>query len=312
MKKIVFLLVFMLMPVFSHADDYPEKNVKAIVVWSAGGGADTAFRIFTKYFEPHFGADIIVQNVTGGGTSIGYMTAKRARPDGYTLVNIQGDLPKFKPMGTAPLFIEDFDILGGFAFQSPVLIVNDDSPWQTVEEFVEANKKNPGKYTIGVSDIGGVFHQPLVLFMDAAGFKATPITHPGSPQQSAAMIGGHVDAIVSWLRPNLPYLKENKMRILAYWGSERLEEFPNVPTLREKGWDVVWEHPYGLGGPKGLPENVKQHIAQALEKTWEEPGLKKDLNNRGLMLLPLPAEKFRKHMLQVQDNMAKSLELIQE
>lgn len=310
MKKFLFLVVFLLMPAIVQAADYPEKNVKAIVVWRAGGGADTSFRIFTKYFEPHFGQKIIVQNVTGGGASIGYMTGKNAKPDGYTLVNVQGDLPKFKPMKTAPLFIEDFDILGGFAFQSPVLIVNDDSPWKTVEEFVEANKKEPGKYTIGVSDIGGVFHQPLTLFMDAAGFKATPITHPGSPQQSAALIGRHVDAIVSWIRPNLPYLKENKMQILAYWGSKRLKEFPEAPTLIEKGWDISWEHPYGLGGPLGLPENVKKYVAEALKKTWKEPGLEKDLNSRGLMLLPLSAEEYRKHMLKIQDNMTKALSLI--
>ena len=311
MKKVMILIsLLILIPGVCFSDGYPKKNVKAIVVWRSGGGADTAFRIFVKYFEPHFGKKIIVQNVVGGGASIGYMTAKQAKPDGYTLVNIQGDLPKFKPMKTADIALDDFDYLGGFAFQSPVLIVREDAPWKTLEEFIEQNKKEPGKYTIGVSDIGGVFHQPLVLLMDAAEFQATPITHPGSPQQSAALLGSHVDAIVSWIRPNYSYLKENKMRMLAYWGSKRLKEFPEVPTLAELGYDVTWEHPYGLGGPKGLPDNVKAHITEALGKTLKEKGLEEELNNRGLLLFPLSAKEYEAHIKHIQEEMTKALALI--
>ncbi len=123
------------------AKDYPTKPVSWIVTWPAGGGADTATRTFTKYLEKEIDGTIVINNVVGGGASIGYMTAKQARPDGYTLLTAQGDLPKFAPTKLAPIDIKDFDFIAGFAVQSPVLIVRADSPWKTLKDFVEDAKK---------------------------------------------------------------------------------------------------------------------------------------------------------------------------
>lgn len=292
------------------ASDYPNKSINCIVVWGAGGGADTATRIFNKYFEQFIGQQVIVQNITGGGTSVGYIAAKTARPDGYTLVTIQGDLPKFKSMNLAPISVDDFDILEGYAYQAPVVVVRKDAPWNTIEEFVADCKANPGKRTIGVSDIGGTYHQPMVLWMDAAGFDAKAIAHPGSPQQSAALLGGHVDANITWVRPNIPYLKEGTLKFLAYMGSKRLKEYPDVPTLKEKGWDVTWEHPYGIGGPKGLPAEVKAKISEATQKVWAVPEFENDLKDLGLVLFPMDAKAYTDHMLKMEADMAKAMALI--
>ena len=292
------------------AADYPNKNIKCIVVWRAGGGADTATRIFTKYFEQFIGQQVIVQNITGGGASVGYMAAKTARPDGYTLVTIQGDLPKFKPMALAPIAVEDYDILEGYAYQAPVVVVRKDAPWNTIDEFVADCKAHPGKRTIGISDIGGTYHQPMVLWMDAAGFEAKAIAHPGSPQQTAALLGGHVDANITWVRPNIPYIKEGTLRFLAYMGSERLEDYPDVPTLKEKGWDIAWEHPYGIGGPKGLPADVKAKISAATQKVWNVPEFAKDLKSLGLVLYRLDAKAYTAHMLKMEADMTKAIALI--
>ena len=296
--------------VSAAASDYPDKNIKCIVVWRAGGGADTATRIFNKYFETFLGRQVIVQNITGGGASVGYLAAKAARPDGYTLVTIQGDLPKFKPMKLAPIAVDDFDILEGYAYQAPVVVVRKDAPWNTIEEFVADCKANPGKRTIGVSDIGGTYHQPMVLWMDVAGFDAKAIAHPGSPQQTAALLGGHVDANITWVRPNIPYIKEGTLKFLAYMGSERLEEYPDVPTLKEKGWDITWEHPYGIGGPKGMPEAVKAKLSAATKKVWDVPEFEQDLKSLGLVLYRLDAQAFTKHMLKMEADMAKAIALI--
>ena len=289
---------------------YPERPINMIVVWKAGGGADTATRIFSKYFEKTIGQKVVVQNITGGSASIGYLAAKAAKPDGYTLVCIQGDLPKFKPMGMAPLSVEDFDILEGFAYQSPVVVVKSSSPWKTIQQFVDDCKRNPDKRSIGISDIGGTYHQPLVLWEELAGFKAKAIVHTGSPQQMASLLGGHVDANVTWVRPNIPYIKNGEFRFLAYMGPERMDDYPDVPTLKELGWDVVWEHPYGVGGPKGLPADVKKVISEATQKVWKIPAFKKDLENLGLVLFKVNAEQYSKHMLKMQEDMTKALKII--
>jgi len=311
--------LFLLAPallVASNADAqkprYPEKNITAIVMWPAGGGADTAMRFFTKQLEKIVGRTIIVQNMPGGGGSIGYIAAKNGRPDGYTLVNIQGDLPKYKPMGLAPIDISDYDILGGFGFQAPIIVARGDAPWNTVKDFVEDAKKRPGKLTVGITDISGTYHQPLVLWMDGAGFNVKAIVQEGSPQQTAALLGGHVDVNVTWIRPNIPYVKEGKLKFLGYMGAERTPDFPAVPTLKELSYNIVWEHPYGIGGPKGLPEDAKAVVSEATKKIWEIPEFKADLEKLGLYVFKKDGLGYTKHLQKMQEDMAKALRLIKE
>ncbi len=144
----IFLLsIFSFSGIVQAESKYPKKDIKMIVMWRAGGGADTATRIFTKQLEKIIGQNIVVNNITGGAATVGYLAAKTAKPNGYNLVTIQGDLPKFELMNLAPIAIDDFDILPSFAFQSPVLAVRADAPWNTVEEFVaDAQKKTRRNY----------------------------------------------------------------------------------------------------------------------------------------------------------------------
>lgn len=289
---------------------YPTRNINWIVMWRAGGGADTATRIFLRYAGKILGKKVIVQNITGGGGAIGYTAAKAAKPDGYTLVTIQGDLPKFEPKGLAPIKIDDFDIAAGFAYQSPIVVVRADAPWNTLQEFITDMKQNPGKRSIGISDIGGTYHQPTALWADAAGFKLKVVTFPGSPQQAVALLGGHVDSTVTWVKPNIPYVKEGKLKFLGYMGSARLDNYPNVPTLTELGYDVVWEHPYGIGGPKGMPKEVIGVLEAMAKKVWEIPEFSVEMEKRGLTVLRKGSVAYRQHMHAMQANMVKALNLI--
>jgi len=289
---------------------YPTKSMEWTVMWPSGGGADTATRTFTKYLEAELGQKIIVKNVAGGGASIGYITAKQARPDGYGLVTIQGDLPKFEPMNLAPIKVDDFDIVAGFAVQSPIIVVRADAPWKTLQDFVEDAKRNPGQRTIGVSDIGGVHHQPVVLWAKAAGIKVRAVAHAGSPQMNAAILGGHVDLISSYVRPASPYVQEGKLRFLGYFGAERPEEFPNVPTFRELGYDIVWEQPYGVGGPKGLPSQAKDRLAAASKAIWDKPEFKAELAKLGLEVYRRDGADLRKSLLDMQAGIAEVIRIL--
>lgn len=289
---------------------YPTKSVDWVVMWPSGGGADTATRTFTKYLEAELGQKIVIKNVVGGGASIGYLTAKQARPDGYGLVTIQGDLPKFEPMKLAPIKVDDFDIIAGFAVQSPVIVARADSPWKTIKEFVEDAKRHPGQRTIGVSDIGGVHHQPIVLWAKAVGITVRAIAHSGSPQMNAAILGGHVDLVSSYIRPATPYVKEGKLRFLGYFGAQRPEEFPDVPTFKELGYDVVWEQPYGVGGPKGLPSEAKDRIAAASKAIWGKPEFKEDLAKLGLEVYQQDGAALRSSLVKMQSGIAEVIEAL--
>lgn len=310
----VFSLLFAISVIPAMAaekSNYPNKPIKWIVMWQAGGGGDTASRIFTKYLEQILGQKIIVENIIGGGGSIGYAAAKNARPDGYTLVVVQADLPKYKPMNLAPLAINDFDVIGSFCYQSPVIVAQSDSKWNTAMDFAEEAKKNPDKMTMGVSDIGGSHHQPLLLWMDQAGFKAKAIAHDGSPAMNAAILGGHVDVISSYLRPAIPYVKDGTLKFIGYFGGERHPDFPDVPTFKELGYDIVWEIPYGIGGPKGLPEDVKLILEEATKKVWEIPEFQAELEKLGQSVYKKDSAAYTEHLYKMQENITKALDLMQ-
>lgn len=294
----------------SAADPYPTRNIQWIVMWSAGGGADTATRTFAKYLEPELGQKIIVKNVVGGGGSAGYITARQARPDGYTLVTIQGDLAKFVPEKLASIKIDEFDIIAGFAVQSPILIVRSDSPWKTLADFVADAKRNPGKLTVGVSDIGGVHHQPIVLWAKAAGIKLRAIAHKGSPQMNAAILGGHVDAISSYIRPALPYIKQGTLRPLAYFGAHRPSALPETPTFKELGYNIVWKQPYGMGGPAGLPAEVKATLTKAAKAANANPQFQKDLMKLGLEPYAASGAELRQDLTDSQAGIAKVMSIL--
>ena len=289
----------------SAADQYPSRSIEWIVMWPAGGGADTATRTFTKYLEKELKQTIVIKNVVGGGGAAGYITARQAHPDGYTLVTVQGDLAKFMPAKLAPIKIDDFDSIAGFAVQSPILIVRADSPWKTLADFIAAAKSKPGQLTIGVSDIGGVHHQPIVLWSEAAGIKLRAVAHKGSPQMNAAILGGHVDAVSSYIRPAIPYIEQNTLRPLAYFGGKRAVALPQTPTFKELGYNIVWNQPYGMGGPAGLPDNVKATLANAAKAVDANPDFHKDLANLGLEPYPVSGAELRQDLLDSQAGIGK-------
>ena len=286
------------------ADQYPSRSIEWIVMWPAGGGADTATRTFTKYLEKELKQTIVIKNVVGGGGAAGYITAKQARPDGYTLVTIQGDLPKFVPAKLAPIKIDDFDSIAGFAVQSPILIVRADSPWKTLSDFIAAAKKKPDQLTVGVSDIGGVHHQPIVLWSKAVGIHLRAVAHKGSPQMNAAILGGHVDAVSSYIRPAIPYIKQGTLRPLAYFGAKRPLALPQTPTFKELGYNIVWNQPYGMGGPAGLPANVKAVLAKAAAAVNANPEFQKDLAKLGLEAYPVTGAELRQDLIDSQKGIA--------
>lgn len=308
-------LVSLILTEYSGAAEkskYPNKPIKWIVMWRSGGGADTATRIYTRYLEKLLGQKIIVENITGAGGSIGYTVAKGAKPDGYRLLTIQFDLPWFKPNNVSGLEIGDFDIVGSFASQSPIMTAQSKAPWNTVKDFVVDAKKKPGKLTIGVSNIAGLHHLPVVLWMDIARFNAKAIAHPGSPQMNAALLGGHVDIINSYVRPAKPYVKEGTLKFLGYFGSGRLPDYPDVPTFRELGYDIIWVSPYGIGGPKGMPENVKKVLSDANKKVWEIPEFKKDLENLGLSVYRKDGSAYTQYLYKLQEGITKAVRVIKE
>lgn len=294
----------------ASASDYPTRPINWIVMWSAGGGTDSVSRIMAEYLGRELGQRIVVQNIVGGGGAIGYTAAKAARPDGYTLVTIQSDLAKFTPMSLADIRISDFEIIGAASVQAPILVVRGDSRFETLEDFLGAARENPNTVTVGVSDIGGVHHQPVVLLDDAAGSQVRAVAHEGSPQMAAGLLGGHVDVISSWVKQNASYVEDGQMRFLAYFGGDRLADFPDVPTVTELGYDVVWESPYGFGLPTGAPDEVVTRLKEALAAIWENEEFVAELVALGHVPVQRDGESYRQYLERIEQDIANVMRIL--
>ena len=291
------------------ASDYPTKRVDYIVPYRPGGLSDTITRTHAQVLEQILGEKIVVKNVTGGGGSVGFLAAKGERPDGYTLSHASSDLPRYRLANLAEVGAEDFDILGGLASTSPIVLARSDSSWKSLEEFVMAAKKSPGEMSIGVSDLGGYHHLPMLLMEDAAGFKARAIAHQGSADNTASLLGGHVDLIVGEMAPAKGHIQEGKLRLLATFGTKRLVEFPDVPTVQEI-YGVNWLGSLGWGAPKGLPADVKKKLAETNAKVWSSPDFVKRVEGYGFEVLKLDGDAYTASLDDLKGATAKALKLM--
>jgi tripartite-type tricarboxylate transporter receptor subunit TctC len=285
--------------------EYPTQSIKWVVMWRAGGGMDSYTRVFTKYMEKELGQNIIVQNITGGGGAIGYTAAKARKPDGYSLVSISSDMLRYKMMGTADIGLDDFDILLAFAYRSPIVVVRADSPFKTLADLVVAAKKKPGSLTVGVSDIGGYHHIPLMQFADSAGIKVRAVAHSGTTKITAGIMGGHLDFAVSSLKPTTPYLTTGKIRVLAHFGEGPIEALPGVPSMKKLGYNAKWGAYGGFGAPKGLTNKVKQTLMKAAKKVWSKPEFQSKLVKLGNSVIW--QTDYREILLSLQSGQKKAL-----
>lgn len=302
------ILAAFILPAVAQTN-YPNRTIEYIVPYRPGGLSDTVVRLHARELERMLGQTVVVRNVTGGGGAVGFVEAMNAKPDGYTISHASSDLPRYRIAGLAEVGAEDFVILGGLAATSPNLMVHADSPWKTIEEFVADAKKNPGKYKIGVTDIGGYHHLPALLLMEATGIELRAVAHQGSANNTATLLGKNVDIIVGEMAPSKGHIQEGTLRLLASFGVERLSEFPNVPTLKEL-YGVTWEGSLGWAVPKGVPEDVKKTLAATNEKAWSAPDFVKGVLGYGFLVLKLDGPAYAKSLDALKADTAKATSLL--
>ena len=303
------LSVGMLSEAALAASSYPSRRIEYIVPYRPGGLSDTIVRAHAAVLQKLLGQTIVVKNITGGGGSVGFLAAMREKPDGYTITHASSDLPRYRLAHLAQVGADDFDILGGLASTSPILLTRSDAPWKTIQEFVAAAKKAPNKYSIGVSDLGGYHHLPMLLWENAAGFKARAIAHQGSAAATADLLGGHVDLIVGEMAPSKGFIESGKLRLLATFGTHRLPQFPDVPTVQEV-YGVHWIGSLGWGAPKGLPADIKQKLEATNEKVWNDPGFVKRVKGYGFEVLKLDGPAYAASLQELKSDTAKALKLL--
>ncbi len=263
-----------LLPAHVRAQDkFPSRPIKLIAPWPTGGSSDAVMRAFGDSANKALGVPVVVENKPGAGGTLGASAMVTAAPDGYTLTQLPLGiyrLPHMQAMNFDPVKdLTHIVCLTGYTFG---IACTADAPFKTLKDMVAYAKANPGKLEYGHTGTGTTPHLAIEEFSDKAGIQLNPIPFKGSAEIMQAILGGHI-RVMSGTTEFAPHVQSGKLRLLATLGSQRNKAFPDVPTVKESGWDTITESPFGIGGPKGMDPAVVKVLHDAFRKTLEDPAV---------------------------------------
>jgi len=256
----------------SPAQDFPTRPITFVVPYAVGGTVDMQLRALAAATEKHLGQTFVVENRPSSTGTLGpAQVAASAKPDGYTLTQIHTGVLRFPFMAKAPYDpAVDFTYIIGISGLTSGLVVRSDAPWKTIEEFLADAKANPGKINYGAPAGATTPYIAMQQIARRRGIQWTHVPFKSFAESSNALLGGHIHAVsdaAGWA----PFVNSGQLRLLVSYGSNRTRNWPEVPTLREVGIDVVANSAYGVAGPRGMNDRVVKILHDAFKKGMEEP-----------------------------------------
>lgn len=267
------------------ADKFPERPITLVVPYGAGGGTDIIARKVAEQAERELGGTITVVNKEGGVTVPAMEEVRKSKPDGYTLIVVSTPLSTLRHItDDVKISWQDFEPIVGLNEDLYCISVRADSEWDTIEEFVNYAKENPGKVNFGAAGPGGTFYMSVIAFLDATGIDAKIVPHPkGVSEIRTALLGGHVDVCAVGAGDVYEFVRSGQIKVLAVAGSERNKHLPDVPTLEEAGINSFPVATFrGIVGPKGIPEPVVEKLHNAFKKALESEEVVEFMKKNGL------------------------------
>lgn len=254
---------------------YPTKPITFVVWSSAGSPLDSFMRKLAELTKKELGQPIMVENRTGGNgaAAIAYVNSQPA--DGYTVLSTTGSLTFAIAKESVPFKADDFIFVKSFQAEPSAIAVRKDSPLKTLEDFIDYMKKHPNGLKIGGYASGGFHQYVLYRLQQKANFEATWIPFEGGADAVTNLLGGHIDVAVITPSTALNQVQSGAIRLLAISTDKRSPYFPDVPTFKEKGYDIVEMLWRGVMMKKGTPAEVIQRLNQAFDKVAQSPDWKK-------------------------------------
>ena len=259
------------------AQNFPEKPVSLVVPYSAGGPTDVAMRALADATAKQLGQRVIVENRTGVAGTLGPASMVNARPDGYVISQMPITVFRVPYMQKG-----SFDPLNDFTWIIHVsgytfgVAVRADSPWKTWQEFIAYAKANPGKVSYSTPGHGTSLHITMEQIAAREGIQWLQVPYKGAADALIALRGNQVMAMAD--SPGWGEMVDaGQLRLLVTWGENRTRRWPNVPTLKELGYGIVSNSPYGIAGPKGMDPKVVKVLHDAIKKAMDDPAYQKVL-----------------------------------
>jgi tripartite-type tricarboxylate transporter receptor subunit TctC len=282
----------------AFAQGYPDRPVRLVVGFPAGGSVDIFARIIGQSLSEQLGHQFVIDNRPGASGNIGTEAVVRSAPDGYTLlavgVNNATNAALYDNLRFD--FLRDIVPIASTVRGVGVLVVNPALPVTSISEFIAYAKTNPGKINMGSSGTGTPQHLYGELFMQMTGVSMLHVPYRGSPQSLTGLIAGEVHAMFDTLSTSIEHIKAGRLRALGVTSAQRIEALPDTPALSEAvpGYEATsWQ---GIGAPKGTPAEIIDKLARAISAALADATVKTRIEATGYATFASSPAEFRQHI----------------
>lgn len=287
--------------VIVEKDTYPDKSVTCIVAFSPGGESDITARLQQPFFEEITGQKLIITYKEGGGGAVGWADLVRQKPDGYTIAGVNEPHSIVQPLmrDDAGFKTEELVRIGQFQYTPRVFMVKKDSPYKSMEDLLEYARKNPEKVTIGGTGTWSSSHIANLMLMKRSNSKMTYIPYSGAATLKAGLLGGHV--MIANANVTQAIELGDEVRVLGVCGEKRNIKLPEIPTMRELGYDIIEGSFRGVVAPPGTPPEIVNKLADIFKQINEHPQFVAKMEEMGFDLLwrgPAEYDKFIKENIE--------------
>lgn len=283
-------------PTFAaSAEDYPTRPVHYIIPFGPGGESDITARLQQPLFQKIASQDMVIEYKPGGGGAVGWSQLNGLKADGYTIMGT--NLPHLivKPlMGDVGFKTDDIDNVFMFQYTPDAIVVDKDSEFKTLDDLIQYAKDNPGRLTLSGSGSGTANHLANVRFNNETDTTTTYIPFKGTGAAYTAMKGGQVKA--EWGYSTVAANHPDEVRLLAVATEERMERFPDVPTFKEEGIEMVGGAYRGVAVPQSTPEPIKEKLSQLIGEVNQTDKFKQEMKQRGFVRLNVPYDQIDEFM----------------
>lgn len=257
------------------APAFPTKPITIIVPYPPGGVTDVSSRMIANRATELFGQPVIIINKAGGGGFIGYGEVYNASPDGYTLIVSGSSVVVLAPhLRKAPFDPWKLTPIMSYAKNPLILAVKSDSSWKTFTEFVEFIKKRAGEVKLATTGTDSMENLAMFMIKDQEKLDFKLVPYEGGAPSLASTLGGHTHGFIG-VTEAVPYIRDGRMRGLATFLAERIPGLPEIPTLKELGYDVVIESRQVIYGPPGIPKDIVKKLEETFRKAMDSEDFKK-------------------------------------
>jgi len=263
---------------------FPDKPISYIIPFGPGGESDVTARHQQPFFKKMFGQDLVISYKPGGGGAVGWAQLNSLKGDGYTMMGVNLPHTVVQPLQKDVGYkTDDLVPIIYFHYTPDAIVVKADSPFKTLEDLVDFGKKSPGKLTFSGSAKASANHIAQIRFDKMAGIKSTYVAAKGTGESNQFLLGGQV--LASWGYTSVGAQLGAQARMLAVAMDKRHPGFPNVPTFKELGYDLISGAYRGIAVPKTTPEPLRKQMSEMFIKVNKDPEFRKRLENDGMAVI---------------------------